>query len=153
MEEALLEREAPTEEHQTVVFNLATEGYGINIFRVSEIIRMREVTPVPGANAHIRGLINLRGKMIPVVDLRSRLGLGEVESTDSTRIIVVSTEAGQVGIVVDAVTEVMTLTSSQLEDAPALVADSASEYVWSLAKQEDRIITLLDLDKALASAN
>lgn len=152
MEEAILEREAPqAQEHQTVVFRLETESFGVDIFRVNEIIRMREVTPVPGSGIHIRGLINLRGKTIPVVDLRSRLGLGEAEATDETRIIVVSSEQGQVGLVVDAVTEVMTLAGAALEEAPALVADTASEYVWSLAKHNDRIITLLDLDKTLAA--
>lgn len=147
----ITDRIAGASEQQTVVFRLGDESYGIDIFRVSEIIRVREITPIPGTEAHIRGLVNLRGRTIPIVDLRTRLQLPPAEETESARIIVVDTEGGHVGVVVDAVAEVRTLKASQLEETPAILSSQASDFVKSLAKQEDRIITLLDLDKALAA--
>lgn len=139
------------EDQQTVVFRLADESYGIEIFRVNEIIRLREVTPVPRTESHIKGLVNLRGKTIPVVDLRRRFYLPEAEETDSTRIIVVDSEHGQVGVIVDAVTEVMTLSSDHIEETPPLVTDSQNDFVRAVARHHDHLITLLDLDKALAA--
>ena len=138
-------------EEQTVVFLLGTESYGIDIFRVNEIIRLREITPIPRTESHIRGLVNLRGKTIPVVDLRARLALGESEDSDSTRIIVVDSEQGNVGIVVDAVREVITLQQGEVEETPPLVTDLSTDFVRGVAKQEAGLITLLDLDKALAA--
>lgn len=137
--------------HQTVVFRLADESYGIEIFRVNEIIRLREITPVPRTEHHVRGLVNLRGKTIPVIDLRTRFALPVGGETDASRIIVVESEAGQIGVVVDAVTEVLTLDSDQIEDTPALVADSDNQFVKGVAKTNDKLITLLDLDYALAA--
>lgn len=138
-------------EHQTVVFHLGEEQYGVDIFRVNEIIRMKDITPIPGSDPHIEGLINLRGKTIPVVRLSGKLGLTEKEATEDTRIIVVETDQEKVGLIVDAVAEVLTVTADDLEDTPALVADQRTDYVWSLAKRGDRIITLLHLDNALAA--
>jgi purine-binding chemotaxis protein CheW len=138
-------------EQQTVVFRLGQESYGIDIFQVNEIIRMREITPVPKSEAHVRGLINLRGKTIPVVDLRVRMSLPAAEATDSTRIIVVETENGNIGIVVDAVTEVVSLEGQEIHDAPKLVNDISTDFVQAVAQREGRLITLLNLDRALAA--
>ncbi len=140
-----------TDEQQTVVFRLGGESYGIEIFRVNEIIRIREITPIPRTESHIRGLVNLRGKTIPVVDLRARLNMASQEDSDTTRIIVVEGEHGNVGIVVDAVTEVITLENQQIEDTPPLVANLSTDFVRGVAKEEGHLITLLDLDKALAA--
>ena len=144
---------APVLQHdeQLVIFRLAQEAYGIEIFRVHEIIRPREVTPVPRTDFHIRGLINLRGKTVPVVDLRLRFGLEAGDDTDSTRVIVVESESGNVGIVVDAVSEVMTVQPDVVERAPTLVCDATTEFVRGVAKVGDRLITLLDLDRALVA--
>lgn len=136
---------------QTVVFRLGDESYGIDIFRVNEIIRMREITPIPRTDEHIRGLVNLRGKTIPVVDLRARLRLANGEETDLTRIIVVETENGNVGVIVDAVTEVVTLEQESLEETPPLVTDQSTDFVQGVAKREGNLITLLNLDRALAA--
>src|SRR6476619_3246865 len=106
-------------DEQLVVFCLDKESYGIEIFRVNEIIRLREITPIPRTGHHIRGLVNLRGKTIPVVDLHARFSLDSVEDSDSTRIIVVESDQGNVGIVVDEVKEVITLTPEQIEQTPA----------------------------------
>jgi len=141
----------PFIEQQTVVFSLGDESYGIDIFRVNEIIRLREITPIPRTDAHLRGLVNLRGKTIPVVDLRARLSLDAAEDGESTRIIVVDSERGHVGIVVDRVREVVTLQPDQIEPTPALVADFETDFVKGVARNDDGLITLLDLDKALAA--
>jgi len=138
-------------DEQLVVFCLDKESYGIEIFRVNEIIRLREITPIPRTGHHIRGLVNLRGKTIPVVDLHARFSLDAVADTDSTRIIVVESDQGNVGIVVDEVKEVITLTPEQIEQTPALVASVNTEFVRGVAKPGGKLITLLDLDKALAS--
>jgi len=138
-------------EEQSVVFKLRSEYYGIDIFRVVEINRMREITPIPQTEAHIRGLVNLRGKTIPVIDLGTRFGLGETESQDATRIIVVDSEAGNVGIMVDAVREVVTLAGENIEGPPAVAKSLSDEFVRGVAKQETGLITLLDLDKALVA--
>jgi len=136
---------------QTVVFRLADEAYGIDIFRVNEIIRLREITSIPKTDAHVRGLVNLRGKTIPVLDLRARFNLAQGEETENTRIIVVESDGGNVGIVVDAVTEVMTLQPDQIEETPALVSDVDNDFVRGVARRNENLITLLDLDKALAA--
>lgn len=149
--EIFMEEGSLRPEQQTVVFRLAGESYGIEIFRVNEIIRLREITPVPRTSQHVRGLVNLRGKTIPVIDLRSRFSLPASEETDSSRIIVVDSDSGQIGVVVDAVTEVMTLQGDQIDDTPALVSDPSNQFVKGVAKTNDKLITLLDLDFAIAA--
>ena len=149
--EIFMEEGSLRPEQQTVVFRLAGESYGIEIFRVNEIIRLREITPVPRTSQHVRGLVNLRGKTIPVIDLRSRFSLPASEETDSSRIIVVDSDSGQIGVVVDAVTEVMTLQGDQIDDTPALVSDPSNQFVKGVAKSNDKLITLLDLDFAIAA--
>jgi len=138
-------------DEQVVVFLLDKESYGIDIFRVSEIIRLREITPIPKSEEHIRGLVNLRGKTIPVVDLRVRFRLKAQDETDLSRIIVVEAAESQVGIVVDAVTEVVNLEGENIEAAPGLVTELDADFVRGVAKTETGIITLLDLDQALVA--
>ena len=144
-------QEALAEEQQTVVFRMGEESYGIDIFRVHEIIRMREITPIPRTNTYVRGIINLGGKTIPVVDLSVRLQLDSPEETDDTRIIVVENESGNIGIIVDEVTEVITLQADQIEDTPALVTDVSTDFVKAVARCDDHLITLLDLDNTLTA--
>jgi purine-binding chemotaxis protein CheW len=138
-------------EEQNVVFRLGTESYGIDIFLVNEIIRLREITPIPKVEGYIRGLVNLRGKTIPVVDLRVRFYMSPGEDTDSTRIIVVESEQGNVGVVVDEVTEVITVHPEQVDETPPLVANVTSDFVRGVAKQDDHLITLLNLETALVA--
>lgn len=144
---------APTvsSEEQVVVFRLDSESYGIDIFRVSEIIRLREITPIPQTQFHIRGLVNLRGKTIPVIDLRVRFGMEPGSDNDATRIIVVDTEHGHVGVVVDEVCEVLTLESENIEPTPELVAQEQTDFVRGVARREEKLITLLNLDSALCA--
>lgn len=140
-----------TTEEQLVVFRLDSETYGIDIFRVNEIIRLREITPIPQAEAHIRGLVNLRGKTIPVVDLRTRFGLYTAEASDQARIIVVDTDEGNVGVIVDEVREVITIDSASVEETPPLVSGISNDFVRGVANQDGHLVTLLDLDKALGA--
>lgn len=142
---------ATSETQQTIVFQLAGEHYGVDIFRVNEIIRIREITPIPGTDAHIRGLVNLRGKTIPVIDLKARFGLPDSGYTINTRIIVLDSDDGIVGILVDAVREVITLTPDAIEKAPTLVTDLDNEFVRGVAKHANSLITLLNIDQALAA--
>jgi purine-binding chemotaxis protein CheW len=138
-------------EAQTIVFKLGDECYGVDIFRVNEIIRMRDITPIPRTEPHIRGLVNLRGKTIPVVDLKLRLGMDAFSESDSTRIIVLDSEDGTVGILVDEVREVVSLDPEKVDSAPALVTDLDTDFVGGVAKSDHGLITLLNLDRALAA--
>lgn len=136
---------------QTIVFKLGEECYGVDIFRVNEIIRLREITPIPRTEDHIKGLVNLRGKTIPVVDLKIRLGLGSYEPSPSTRIIVLDSDDGHVGIIVDAVREVLTLESDSIENPSSVVTELDAEFLLGVAKHASGLISILDLDRALAA--
>ena len=146
-----LEAGANLSSQQTVVFRMGDESFGIDIFRVHEIIRMREITPIPRTDKHIRGLVNLRGNTIPVIDLGARLNLTTAGMTDSTRIIVVESDQGNIGIIVDSVSEVITLEPDQVESTPPLIADGSNDFVKAVARRDDCLITLLDLDKTLVA--
>lgn len=134
---------------QMVVFRLNNESYCIDIFRVHEIIRMREITPTPGTATHIKGLINLRGKTIPVVDLSLQLGFGGSDIDDDTRIIVVEGANGDVGLIVDAVQEVITLEPEEVDPTPLLVEHGVLDIVRGVAKHEMGIITLLNIEQVI----
>jgi purine-binding chemotaxis protein CheW len=136
-------------EEQLVVFDLGNEVFGVDISRVQEIIRMQAITPVPGASVFIEGVINLRGKIIPVVDLHRRFGLPLSQASNSSRIVVVQTNGHVVGMVVDAVSEVMHVSANCIEPPSAIIADLESDFIRGIAKLEDKLIILLQLDKAL----
>jgi purine-binding chemotaxis protein CheW len=130
---------------QLVIFSLGSEEYALPITRVQEIIRYTEPRTVASRTAWIRGVINLRGKIVPVCDLAERLGLG-FERSDIAKIVIVETETGTAGVIVDDVEEVLTVDDAQLEDVPA--ADAA--YVDAIAKLDDRLAILLNPDGLLA---
>ena len=132
-------------EQQLVVFDLARESYGVDIGKVSEIIRMQEITKVPRTPAYVEGMINLRGKLIPVVDLRKMFGLAVEEQTKENRTVVVDIDSQSIGIIVDAVTEVLSI-SNDLVEPPSSVA-TESDYLMGIANLGERIIILLDLEK------
>ncbi len=137
-------------ERQLVVFQLAAELYGVDIARVHEIIRLPAVTRVPRAPAFVEGVINLRGKVIPVVDLRRRFNLPLAEHSRASRIVVVEIGDQVVGIIVDAVSEVLRVNPSIIELPSPVVAGIDSEYLEGIAKLPDRLVILLDLDRVLA---
>ncbi len=137
-------------EMQLVVFDLASEFYGVDIGAVREIIRMQTVTRVPGAPPYVEGIINLRGQVIPVVDLRKRLELTVGEQTNESRIVWVTINEQDVGVIVDAVTEVLRIPLSSIEPPSSMVSSVDSDYLRGIAKLESRLIILLDMSKVLA---
>ena len=136
-------------EKQLVIFDLAEETYGVDIGSVREIIRIQEITKVPRTPEFVEGVINLRGKVIPVIDLRKRFGFGQADATKDTRIVVVDIGDNDIGVVVDAVTEVLRLAADAVEPPTGLITTTDSDYLLGIAKLESRLIILLDLQKAL----
>ena len=138
-------------EKQLVVFDLAAEAYGVDISSVREIIRMQEITKVPRAPDFVEGVINLRGRVIPVVDLRKRFGQEVGEETKDNRIVVVDIAGQDIGVV-DAVTEVLRIAADAVEPPSAVVTTADSEYLLGIAKLQNRMIILLDLNRVLEVA-
>ena len=137
---------------QLVTFKLGDEEFGVDILKVQEIIRMMPITRVPNAPVFVEGVINLRGKVIPVIDMRKRFGLSPCERDNQTRIEVMDLEGQIVGFVVDAVSEVLRINESTVEPPPAVVAGIGAEYMKGVGKLKDRLLILLDLDKLLSQA-
>jgi len=136
---------------QLVVFTLADEYYGVDIGRVNGIERMHEITKVPRTADYVEGLINLRGKVIPVVDLRKVFYLPASEETKETRIVVVDIASQFIGYMVDAVTEVLSINADSVEPPPSVITCAGcSDYLPGIAKLENRMVMLLDLDKVLS---
>ena len=134
-----------------LTFFLAGEEYGIEILKVHEIIGMMPITRVPRTPEVIRGVINLRGKVIPIVDLRRRFELDAMQETDATCIIVVQVSGVQTGLVVDSVSEVMDIRGEDVEDAPSFGAEVHTEYLLGIAKSNGRVRLLLAIDRVLTS--
>lgn len=141
-------------EGKYLTFQLANEEYGIGILKVKEIIGMMPITSVPQTPAFVKGVINLRGKVIPVVDLRLKFGMEEIEYTERTCIIVVevSFEGADVvmGIVVDAVSEVLNIGGEEIEETPRFGASLDTDYILGMAKMEGGVKILLDVDQVLS---
>ncbi|MDD2421686.1 MAG: chemotaxis protein CheW [Heliobacteriaceae bacterium] len=137
-------------EIQLVVFGLGSEEYGVPIMQVKEIIRLITSTKIPQSPDFVEGVINLRGNVIPVIDLKKRFGLPLSETTVNTRIIVVNIGEHTVGVVVDAVTEVLRLSLSAVEPPPPMMSGISIDYIKGVGKVEDRLLILLDLDKILS---
>ena len=136
---------------QLVTFSIGEEEFGVDILKVQEIIRTMEITKVPRAQDFVEGVINLRGKVIPIIDLRRRFGLISKEHDKHTRIIVIEINNMIVGFVVDSVSEVLRIPASTVEPPPPVVAGLESEYISGVGKLQDRLLILLDLDKLLSS--
>ncbi len=138
-----------------LTFQLANEEFGIRVLKVREIMGVQEITAVPQVPPHIKGVINLRGKVIPVVDLRLKFGVPAAEYTQRTCIIVtqVQGEASTVmmGIVVDGVSEVLTLSGQEIEDTPDFGDEIAAQYLLGMAKVKGKVKILLDIDKVLSA--
>lgn len=136
-------------EQQLVVFHLAGETYGIDISSVHEIIRMQTVTEVPRTPDFVEGVINLRGRIVPVIDLRKRFGMRLDEVTANSRIIVVEVNGVTVGMTVDAVSEVLRLPEANIEPPPNMFSGVDVSYLKGVGKWQQRLIILLNLDKVL----
>ena len=137
-----------------LTFHLANEEFGIRVLKVREIMGLQEITAVPQTPMHIKGVINLRGKVVPVIDLRLKFGLESAEYTQRTCIIVtqVQAESGSVmmGIVVDGVSEVLNLTGQEIEDTPDFGEAIGGQYLLGMAKVKGKVKILLDIDRVLS---
>jgi purine-binding chemotaxis protein CheW len=139
-----------------LTFQLANEEFGVRVLKVREIMGVQEITAVPQTPHHVKGVINLRGKVIPVIDLRLKFGLPAVEYTHRTCIIVAQiagehSSAILMGVVVDGVSEVLTLAGPEIEDTPDFGEDIGSEYLLGMAKVKGKVKILLDIDRILSA--
>lgn len=138
-------------ELQLVTFEVGNEEFAIDILKVREINRLMELTRVPQSPPDVEGVINLRGRIIPVIDLRRRFGIGEAKRDDKTRIVVVEVNKRVLGFLVDCVHEVLRINSDIVDQAPTTACGLRSDYVAGVAKLSDRLIILLDIEKLLGS--
>ncbi len=138
-----------------LTFTLADEEYGIGILKVKEIIGMMPITSVPRTPDFVKGVINLRGKVIPVIDLRLKFGMPSIDYTDRTCIIVVEIDSDdmtiQIGIVVDAVSEVLNIKEEEIENAPSFGTSLNTDYILGMAKIDKGVKILLDIDRVLSA--
>ncbi|MGM0653289.1 MAG: chemotaxis protein CheW [Bacillota bacterium] len=138
-------------EMQLVVFVMENEEFACGINNVREVLKMIRVTPLPRSLDFVEGVINMRGEVIPVIDLRKRFGLPEAERTEESRIIIVEVEERMVGLIVDSVREVLSMPNQQIQDAPSQVAGGKTDLINGVGKVDDRMLIILDLDRILTS--
>jgi len=148
-EAANIEQNPLTEDQhlQLVAFRLGREEYAVNILNVQEINRFSDIMRVPNSPLYIKGVINLRGRVIPVMNLRTRFDLQDKTRDRESRIMVIDVDGMTFGILVDSVTEVLSVSSDGIKPPPALTPDKHSEYIKGISKNDDRLIILLDLEK------
>jgi len=148
-------QDAEDREGKYLTFSLDNEEYGIGILKIKEIIGMMPITPVPQTPAYVKGVINLRGKVIPVVDLRLKFGMDAMDYTERTCIIVVEIASTpgtiQIGIVVDSVSEVLTIKGDEIEDTPTFDSTFNSDYILGMAKMDGGVKILLDIHQVLGA--
>ena len=138
-------------EKQLVIFELGEEHFGIDIAAVEGIVKLQEITPVPHAPSYVEGVTNLRGAVLAVMDLKKRFGMDAGERTRDTRIVVAMMGALKVGMVVDAVSEVLRIDDSVIEPAPPMITTVDSAFITGIAKIDTRLVILLDLGKVLSA--
>lgn len=135
---------------QFLTFMIEGEEYGIEILRVQEIKGLSKIRPIPNAPSYVKGVMNLRGAVVPIIDLRSRFAMAEAEYNQFTVIIVVSVGAKVVGLVVDAVSDVMNIGKSQIEEAPEMGGDIDTSFFRGMGKVGEKLVLLLNIDRLLA---
>jgi purine-binding chemotaxis protein CheW len=136
---------------QMITFTVGAQEYGVDIQSVKEVIRQGEITPLPRAPSFLKGVINLRGDVIPIVDLRERFALQAGTYTESSRVIVVEVGEKSVGMVVDRVSHVIRVPEDRIEDAPAWLGGTRNEFVRGVARVDERLVVLLDMTAVLSS--
>jgi len=151
MESIAEKKEASIYEGQFLTFALNSEEYGIEILKVREIIGVMDITTVPQTPDFMKGVINLRGKVIPVVDLRLKFSMSEEEYTQKTCVIVVEADNSQVGIIVDSVSEVLDIKSGEIEETPGFGQGIDTDFIMGLGKVKEKIVILLDIEQILSS--
>ena len=144
-------RSAPTNLREFLAFKLGAEEYGIDILRVQEIRSYEVPTRIANAPAFIKGVVNLRGVIVPIIDMRLKFNLEQASYDDFTVVIVLNIASRVVGIVVDAVSDVITLTPSQLRPVPQFNSMIASDHILALGAVEDRMLILIDIEKLMTS--
>ncbi len=137
-------------EGKYLTFVLGEESYGLEILKVREIIGVMEITSVPQSPEFIKGVINLRGKVIPVIDLRLKFGMEEIDPTEETCIIVVDIQGAQMGILVDTVSEVLDIAANQIEASPSFGSRVNTEFILGMGKSKGEVKILLDIDRVLS---
>ena len=145
------EKKAAETVSQWVTFRLEDEIYGIDVLKVQEVLRITEISPVPGAPEYVLGIINLRGNVVTVIDARNRFNLPPKESDDSSRIIVVDAFEKIVGLLVDNVSEVAYVPDSQIELAPNVGADDSNKFISGVYNREGQLLIMVDLAKLINS--
>lgn len=145
MEELVVKNVEDSTSLQYIVVNIGNEQYGINIKYIDNIVRVQKITRVPKAQSYYKGVINLRGEIIPVMSIRVKLGLQEEVYTDKSRIIIVKVDNASVGIIVDQVKEVVTLDDENIEKMSVDVNEEFSGYISAIGKSKGELITLLDI--------
>lgn len=144
--------EVVEESKQLVIFRLGDEEFGVNILQVREIEKLdQQITRVPKSPVFVEGVINLRGEIVPIVDLRKRFGLVVRQTSNEARVIIVDISEGQVGMVVDAVVEVVRLNVSAIESAPSITKGVDAYFLSGVAKINERLVILLNLERALSA--
>ncbi|MRS03063.1 chemotaxis protein CheW [bacterium] len=138
-------------EKQLVIFELGAENFGIDIASVEGINKMLEITKIPKAPEYMLGITNLRGSVLPVIDLQKRFGMAVQEQTSETRIVVANMDGVKIGMVVSAVSEVLTIDDKVVEPPPPMVSNVNSEFIVGVAKIDKRLVILLDLAKVLSA--
>ena len=139
------------ESHQFLTFALGQEEYGVQILKIQEIKGFSAITPLPNTPAYVKGVLNLRGTIVPIVDLRKKFGLPEVEYTKFTVIVVVQVQGQIMGFIVDAVSDVLTVTGSDIQPTPDLHGQVDTACLTGLAKAGEKLVILLDIDKVLTA--
>ena len=134
-----------------LTFFLDAEEYGIEILRVREIIGLMAITRVPKTESYVRGIVNLRGRVIPIIDLRAKFLMATTDTTDETCIIVVQAMGHQVGLLVDKVSEVVDMATENIVEPPALGDDDATDYILGIGRGESSVTLLLDIDTVLSA--
>ena len=137
-------------EKQYVIFKLNKEEYGVEISHVQEITEIKSITTVPNTPTFVEGIINLRGKIVPIVSIKKRFDLPQLGEMEEQRIIIINLKEKQVGFIVDDASQVLTLDESQIENPPELIAGIDRDYIIGIGKVEEKIIVLLDLEKILS---
>jgi purine-binding chemotaxis protein CheW len=144
-------REGPAEVRQLISFTVGEEEYGLELLCVKEVIRVRQVTWLPRAPSCVKGIINLRGDVIPIVDLRERFGLEAAEQTAMSRVIVVEVDGQAVGMTVDSASQVLRVPADQFDPPPPVMGKASRDFITAVGKLGDRLVIMIDVDMILST--
>jgi purine-binding chemotaxis protein CheW len=147
--ESMKDRKGGGDLKQFISFSIGEEEYGLELLRVKEVIRIREITWLPKAPSFVKGIINLRGDVIPIIDLRDKFGLEAKEATAMTRVIVVEVEGRMIGMVVDSASQVVRIPADQIDPPPPMLGGFSQEFITGVGKLDDKLIILLNTDAIL----